>query len=426
MVREALLGLFRGLSGIYFRDVEVIGTPAKDTRGRLFAANHVNGLIDPILILTSVPFAIAPIAKEPLFRMPVLKWLLRAVDAVPVVRKKEDAQASNEAVFDKIADHFGRGGNVLIFPEGVSHSEPQLVPLKTGPARMLARAHARGARGLTFQAVALEFDARDTFRSRALVLFGPVRDVDELADGDLVRGIHERLRADLAELVVEGRTWPEKLLIARVAQLLAHEAGDATLHGWSTVGRQVEAARDALGDAGETLYRAVEEAVTAYFDQLESSGVDEDQVVAGLPRRKGAALRAAALLALSPLAAAGAVLYAIPYQLPKLAKRLAKGEGDVVSTYKLGIGLVVYPMWMGGLVAGSLLLLPPPLSFVAAGGAILSPFAALAWLDRAHRLRAEWTALMGGADLNALRRARARALAAIEEARAHLDAHAAQ
>ncbi|MGZ3450203.1 MAG: 1-acyl-sn-glycerol-3-phosphate acyltransferase, partial [Polyangiales bacterium] len=247
MIREGLVRLFRGLAGIYFRDVEVVGCPEAGTRGRLFAANHVNGLIDPILVLTSVPFAIAPIAKEPLFRVPVLKWLLRAVEAVPVVRKKEDANASNEAVFDRIAEHFASGGNVLIFPEGVSHSEPQLVQLRTGPARMLARAKARGTTGLTFQSVALEFDARDTFRSRALVLYGPVRSVDALAEeGDaLVRRIHETLRADLADLVVEGRTWPEKLLIARVAQLRAHDAGDSTMHAWSTIGRQVEAARDA-------------------------------------------------------------------------------------------------------------------------------------------------------------------------------------
>jgi 1-acyl-sn-glycerol-3-phosphate acyltransferase len=427
MIREGLVRLFRGLAGIYFRDVEVVGCPDESTRGRLFAANHVNGLIDPILVLTSAPFPIAPIAKEPLFRVPVLRWLLRAVDAVPVVRKKEDPNASNDAVFDKIAEHFARGGNVLIFPEGVSHSEPQLVQLKTGPSRMLARAKARGTTGLTFQSVALEFDARGTFRSRALVLYGPVRSVDAIeAEGDaLARKIQETLRADLADLVVEGRTWPEKLLIARIAQLLAHDSGDRSLHGWSTIGRQVEAARDALGDAGAALHREVDEAVTGYFELLERSGVNEDLVVAGLPRKSGAALRGAILLALSPLAAAGALLYAIPYQLPKLAPRLAKGEGDVVSTYKLGIGLVVYPLWMGGLVTASMLLLPPPVSLGGAAVAIASPFVALAWLDRAERLRAEWAALTG-ADLQELRRARDRAIAAIERARAHLDARAAE
>ncbi|MGZ3455329.1 MAG: hypothetical protein ACXVEF_37340, partial [Polyangiales bacterium] len=194
---------------------------------------------------------------------------------------------------------------------------------------------------------------------------------------------------------------------------------------WSTIGRQVEAARDALGEAGATLYREVDQAVTGYFELLERSGVNEDQVVAGLPRKSGAALRGALLLALSPLAATGAALYAIPYQLPKLAARFAKGEGDVVSTYKLGIGLVVYPLWMGGLVTGAMLLLPPPISLAGAAIAIASPFATLAWLDRAQRLRAEWTALTG-ADLQALRRARDRAVAAIERARSHLDAHAAE
>ena len=88
---------------------------------------------------------------------------------------------SNDEIFDRVAQHLGGGGNVLIFPEGTSHSEPHVLPLKTGAARMLARSYDQGARGLSLQAVALDFDAPDRFRSRALVTYGPVHDVDAIA-----------------------------------------------------------------------------------------------------------------------------------------------------------------------------------------------------------------------------------------------------
>src|SRR5579859_4650377 len=160
---SSLLGVFRWVVSLYFREV-----PSATTGGRIFGANHFNGLVDPILVLTNAPCPIAPVAKSTLWKVPVLRALLDAVGAVPVARRKDDPNKpaeANEEVFARVASHLGGGGNVLIFPEGVSHEEPHLVRLRSGAGRMLARAHDEGARGLTYQAVGLEFDARDVFRS---------------------------------------------------------------------------------------------------------------------------------------------------------------------------------------------------------------------------------------------------------------------
>src|SRR5204862_127650 len=84
--------IFRRIVGIYFRDVEVAGeVPGKDTGGRLFAANHVNALVDPILVLTQAPCDVSPVAKSTLWKIPGLKWLLEAADAVPIVRRRVEA-----------------------------------------------------------------------------------------------------------------------------------------------------------------------------------------------------------------------------------------------------------------------------------------------------------------------------------------------
>ena len=86
--------------------------------------------------------------------------------------------------------------------------------------------------------------------------------------------------------------------------------------------------------------------------------------------------------ALAPLAVPGFVLYFIPYWIPSLvAERTARDSADDVSTIKLGVALVVYPLWAAGLVGMSLVLIPPPLSLLAALVVVASPFAALRWLD---------------------------------------------
>jgi hypothetical protein len=289
---------------------------------------------------------------------------------------------------------------------------------------MLARAHADGASGLTFQAVGLEFEARDTFRSRALIVYGPVRSVDELrASGEeLVKAITDRLREDLSELIVEGSTWEERRLIWRVAELFVNETADPSsrvrpLARYNEIGRQVEAARKALGD--EALYREIVDAVGAYYAALEREGTTDEHVARGDAPSPSYRKRRKAMLALAlPFAIPGAVLYALPYQLTRLvATRFAREERDVASTYKVGMGLVLYPLWAGGLTAASLALLPPPISFVATGVVLVSPFAALAWLDHLGRPRSA-----GAADLGALRAMRATVMARLSAARQRVEA----
>src|SRR6476620_3656499 len=107
LFRRGLIWTFRRIIGTYFRAIETAGnTPAVDTGGRLFVANHVNALIDPILVLTAAPCAISPVAKSTLWKIPGLRWLLDAADAVPIVRRRDDptkASGGNDEVFDKIA-----------------------------------------------------------------------------------------------------------------------------------------------------------------------------------------------------------------------------------------------------------------------------------------------------------------------------------
>ncbi len=429
-LRELLAGTFRRLIRLYFREVERVGEPpGRETRGRMVVSNHNNGLIDPILVLTDTQCELAPVAKSTLWDIPGLRWLLDGAGAVPIVRRKDapdKAGSTNAEVFDKIAEHLSGGGNLLIFPEGTSHSRSQLAPLRSGAARMLEAAAARGEVEPTFQACALEFDDRTVFRSRCLILWGPVRRLEDITSGnddeeDRVRAITEQMAADLSDLLVEGATPEERLRVARVAELLANEEPDRTLEKWSGIGRQVEAANRALGSGALDVELVAEVAakVDAYYAELERLGLTDEQIaiVGGAPRGKEPKALADPLwkqVVLAPLAATGIALYALPYFVPRLVARRA--DADVISTFKLGAALVVYPVWMGGLVIGSLTLLPSPFSYLAAAVAIASPFAALRWMDVWYQ-RKPGASDAERADLSALRR---KAREAIERARGRL------
>ena len=421
-VRRALVSTFRNIIRLYFRDIERIGTPPPpDTKGRVFVSNHHNALIDPILVITDTECEISPIAKSTLWDVPGLRWILDLAGAVPIVRKKDTpnkSAADNDATFDKIATHLADGGNILIFPEGTSHSEPHLAPLRTGAARMLVAAEGRRGIDQTFQAVALEFDARDDFRSRCLVLWGPVRKLSEVAGSgeERVATITSQMDQDLRELLVEGSTHEERRLIARVAEMLANDSGDASLAGWNTLGRQVESAGKTLAALTPELIEHVQSKVDAYYTELAKYGLGDAQLATARASTSKPGSRWLKRAMLAPLAVPGFALYAIPYFIPRMVARRA--DPDAVSTIKLGTALVVYPLWAAGLVTLSFVVVPPPFSFGAAASAIASPFAALRWLD------AYWTRMPANeatpAALADLARLRMAAKTAIDEARNRL------
>ncbi|HEY4059990.1 MAG TPA: 1-acyl-sn-glycerol-3-phosphate acyltransferase [Kofleriaceae bacterium] len=420
MIREALISTFRQLIRLYFRDIERLGiSPGADTRGRVFVANHTNALIDPVVVMTDTKANISPVAKSTLWNVPGLNWLLNKAGAVPIVRRSDapdKAAGSNSDVFDKIASHLGGGGNILIFPEGTSHSEPTLAPLRTGAARMMAAAAAREEILPTFQAVALEFDDRTDFRSRALIVWGPVRQfADVPGEGeDKIANATAQMKQDLEDLLVDAETHEDRLRIARVAEMFANDAGDQSLGAWSEAGRRVELAQKTLRNAEPRLIAQITELVDAYYAEVDRLGVDDAQVL-GLPAPSRPEEPLWKRAALAPLAASGFALYAIPYFLPRFLARNA--DADAVSTFKLGAALVVYPLWAAGLVTGSFMLLPPPLSVVGAAVAVTSPFAALRWMDDIYQRRPE----LSGEDRARLARLRISAKTALEEARARIE-----
>jgi hypothetical protein len=273
---------------------------------------------------------------------------------------------------------------------------------------------------LTVQSIALEFDARESFRSRVLIIYGPVRsvtDIDERGD-EFVARVTEDIRKDLSELLVEGESWDDYRLIARVAEMLAHDAGDPTLAGWNAIGRQVEAARRTLA-ANLTAMEAVGSAVRAYYAKLDAIGlIDADIAGPKAPATLGLTHQLYLLLTL-PLAAVGIVAYAPPYFLMHVIAGRIK-SADEISTIKLGAGMVLYPSWAVVLTVASLWLGPWPWSLMLAGLALVTPFAAVVWRDATPELRRSLRALFRGSGLEQARVLRAAAMVRIKEAQAKL------
>ncbi|WP_456463979.1 lysophospholipid acyltransferase family protein [Persephonella sp.] len=86
-------------------------------KGCILASNHRSNL-DPFVLNTVSPRPIFFMAKQELFKVPVLGWFIKKAGAIPVKRNKRDIGALKQAV-NLVKDGYCVG----IFPEG-SRAKP--------------------------------------------------------------------------------------------------------------------------------------------------------------------------------------------------------------------------------------------------------------------------------------------------------------
>ena len=409
-------GGFLGLLRLFYPEVSVRGAAPSGDAPCVLVANHPNGLLDPLVVRVAVRRPVAFLAKSTLFSLPVLRGWLGAFDAIPVYRAKEADTAQNERTFAVARERLAAGIWLALFPEGISHDGSRLAPLKTGAARIALSFE--GA--LRVVPVGIVYESKEVFRSRASVTVGAAIDVapframattDERA---AVLALTERIAEGLRAVVLEAddeELWNGFVTVA--SWLVGDEdvgARDAKARAlaraWGALRARDPAEADALAEEARSFARALSQlGVTDPLD-LEHAGR------ANLPRVAGSLV---GLALTAPLALLGALLGWLPYRaIRPLAARLAKGEVDVVGTYKLFLGMALLPLWWLAQAVALGAWLRGPVGVAAMILGPLAGFVALRWDERfaARRevLRGRWLLSTQGQRTDALRVGR-RALA---------------
>jgi 1-acyl-sn-glycerol-3-phosphate acyltransferase len=98
-------------------------------------SNHQSTL--DILLLSRAPREMKWIAKEELFRIPWVGWMLRMSGDIPI--RRGDAESGGEALARARA-YLARGMSVMLFPEGTRSTTGKLLPFKSGAFRLAAEA----------------------------------------------------------------------------------------------------------------------------------------------------------------------------------------------------------------------------------------------------------------------------------------------
>lgn len=354
----------------YYRRITTTGLERVPREGPVFlAVNHPNALVDALVVGACLPRQVGFTAKATIFANSLVARFLTSAGVVPLRRAADEAKAGsdaandpsrNSASFDAVAQALARGAAIVVFPEGKSHDDPTLAPLRTGLARMAMHAAQQfGVQGIRIVPIGLLFERKEQPRSRVLVQVGEPIDVDALISANVQVGtftdiVSERLRA--VTLNFDSAEDAERLQMVgnTMAALLepAPELGDddTPLGSRLAVVRRLDRAHGALRALNNAVLdaraTAFEQRVRAFRAQLDTRRLDVHDI--GISPRATTGFRFAVrelLLALvvAPVGVWGRLTHFVPIQLARgLALRnVTSRDEPAMNTLVAGLVLVL-------------------------------------------------------------------------------------
>lgn len=357
---DRLVGaIARAVGWFLFRSVEVVGFAELDERRpRLIVANHFNGFADPVAIAGALGRLPRFIAKATLWKTPGVGILLGAAGVLPV-KRTVDGGGDNQGTFAEVVRELHGGETVAIFPEGTTHDNQHLSPVRTGAARLALDAAADGVADMVVVPVGVTFEDKVALRTRVVVRAGdpidPAAPRYRGADGapvgsgdhDAVHALTEEIRDGLAAVspdfdtlldAVEMRSAARVALRAGVSRPLA----EVPLADVEALAKELDQlpteARDPIATAAAE-YDLVRSSLSVNDDDLEPRA-DIKTLVWRLVST------ALLIVVLSPLAIMGIAVNLVPAVVVLAAGFTAKAPVSK-GTNRILVGLVVFPItWL--------------------------------------------------------------------------------
>ena len=362
MIRRIIVALVRLALRIYFQRIEVTGVEhvPLDTPV-IFVLNHPNALVDPVFLLCLAPRDVSFLAKAPLFRMPIIGYFVKQLDSLPVYRRQDEGEdvSKNQETFIAARKLLARGGTIGICPEGVSHDEPGLKPIKTGAARISLAAVSTGeVRNLKIVPAGLYYTSKTSFRSDALLYFGSPINVEPVKlepDGtpprEAVRELSSKIEKALREVILDAKHEEELQTTSRAERIFSSASNDGeeeSLKDELRLQQRFIKAYPIVQERQPDRLRRLETRMMRFEEELNQAGVDPEELSPpGSTWRVFVAIVRRLILFLLMLGPAliGAIAHYPAYKLGGFfATRFSRDSDDVISTVKIISAMLLFPL----------------------------------------------------------------------------------
>ncbi len=347
-MRSFVTRFLRLIANIFFRRIEIVGWEKVPPGPVIFAVNHPNGLIDPVFLLCFTPRPVSFLAKAPLFKMPLIGWIARGIDSIPVYRTQDNySTAKNHETFAVARALLVSGGAIAIFPEGTTHSEPRMKELKTGAARIALGCSASECPDIVIVAAALFYTAKQSFRSDALLYFGDGIAVAPVPAGEAgeppreaVEALTDRIESAMTALALQADSREALELIGRAERVIS--LGRAHLPEQLELRKRFIAGYTRLREHAPARLAHLQSRFERFESELGEANLEPETLPA--PTVLGSVRTIATLLITLPVAVIGAIVHYPTYRLIRLLAARLTTEEELVATFKAVGGIALYPL----------------------------------------------------------------------------------
>lgn len=379
------------LVNIFYPRIEVQHLERLPQSGpRIFVANHPNGLVDPLVIMTALDLPISFLAKSTFFSNPAGRLMMRAFNALPVFRQRDegksggpqgDAARRNEETFERCRALLAQGKPMALFPEGTTHSGTVMLPLRTGAARIALSAEAANNWDLDLQIVpvGLWYQHKTQFRSSALLVIGEPFTLKEYAQSyaqderQAVQELTDQVDAALDEVVLQAESSEVFTGIPLVAAWTLPDDKTRRLQAQHERASALLYAYHELHQHDPERLNKIVQAARRYARVLRTFGITKPWDFELAEAKRSRLLWLLIYMIFSfPFALLGFIISYLPYRLVRPIVPYVVGKFDeVTSTGKLIVGAVLVPLgwiiasalagWFAGWQWGLLLLCASPI-----------------------------------------------------------------
>lgn len=350
--------LYRFLTRVYFARLAMVNPERRPKSGQpvLYLGLHRNGAVDG--------FVYHELLRRPVFMISTQlrrSWFSRLFfQGIAVTRTKDEGgQEANQGALRQCVDHLSGGGHLFVFPEGTSSLGPRHLPFKSGAAWLVLDYLESGGPLLQIVPVGIHYECPWAFRAKVEVVLGPPMSL-QFAPGASrlarLKEIKRRIEGALEEVGTNVASAEYQDQIQRLAYI-------TTLATPRSYFKSLKALEQRIPEA-------ILKAADGLEPELSRSRLLSHQGVPLFPMGP-LWLYGVALAVFGPLVLAAFLLNLPPVLAGWLAGKKFPDDSNVISLWKILVGVPAFALW-GAAVVLALLVEQRPL------GAVL--YVLLTWL----------------------------------------------
>jgi len=369
---------------LLYHRVEVRQPPDLTSKGpQLANASHFGGFTDPLLLIRVMDRVPRFIARDVIWKFPVVRNVLNWVGAIPVHKSDDGGTSSNDQMFRSTYEALAEEDLVTIFPEGITVDDPRIARVKTGSARIALGARAAGVGGITLLSAGIHYQNKAALRSEVFIDIGYPIDLDgwvseNIPPGEAQDASNREAVTALTSVMEERLRWAapdfkdwvtaRNLAAAAAVALRPSDGSDPEVgHGDKEVLARL------IDEGPDNSKQGVVDAMDTYQSDLDALGYDDEMFVSGLGNKRAFLWNIVKDLVIGllllPFAFVGLFINAIPMAIVWLIGRVKVADAVMATIKPIGAifaflgtwGFWVWRIWLigdSGLAAASIVLFP--------------------------------------------------------------------